>query len=106
MLLFLLVIQMALWAYAATVVEAAASQGDYAACLYGSSTADGKTQAEDLLSTNTHAVVLNAEVQVRTIANDLVEVQVTGVAEPIIPWLHLPVASTQVGMKQEFQESR
>lgn len=105
MLLFLFVIQMALWAHAATLVQAAASQGDQAACLYGGSTSDGFAVADEALMTTAAAVVVNRSVHVRRLAGDLIEVQVDGEAEPIIPWIHLPVSGTQVGVQQQFQVS-
>ncbi len=103
MLLFLIAIQMAIWAHAATLVQAAASQGDQAACLYGGSTSQGIAEADEALNATATAVVVNRSVRVRKLAGDLVEVQVDGVAEPIIPWIHLPVSATQVGVQQQFQ---
>ena len=105
MLLFLFVVQMALWAHAATLVEDAASQGDYAACLYGEPVADGQMEAEDVLSTNAGAVVQGSAVQVSVLSGDRVEVQVSGQAESVLPWIHLRVASAQSGAKQEFRGS-
>jgi hypothetical protein len=103
MLLFLLVVQMALWAHAGTLVQAAASQGDEAACLYGSSASEGLEEADDALNATAAAVVMNRSVTVRKLPGDLIEVQVQGTAESIIPWLHLPVSATQVGVQQQFQ---
>lgn len=103
MLLVLVVVQMALWAHAATIVEAAASQGDYAACLYGEPIAEGQMQADDVLNSEGKALVLEPTVQVSATSDDLIEVHVSGVAESVLPWLRLPVSSTQIGSKQQFR---
>lgn len=105
MLLFLLIVQMALWAHAGTVVQAAATQGDEAASMAGGTAAQGASQADSVLSSAARSVVVNPSVRVQMLTGGIVEVQVTGTTESIIPWLHLSVTATRVAPEQEFRAS-
>ncbi len=48
---------------------------------------------------------MDPTVQTQILAGGRIEISVSGRAEAIIPWLHLPVSATRVGLSQEFRES-
>jgi hypothetical protein len=105
MLIVLLVVQVCLWAHAASLVASAADQGVEAACVLGGSLGDGVTQARASLAAATGHEVASPSVQAALLPGDAVRVAVSGTAESIIPWLHLPVSSVRTGLKQEFRVS-
>ncbi len=103
MLVILLAVQVCLWAHASTLVQAAATRGDQAACVEGGSLKAGIAEAQLALVQSANQVVVNPSVQASLMPNDEVEVRVTGLTESIIPGLHLPVSAIRVGTKQEFR---
>ena len=104
MLVVVVVVQFALWAHAAQVVQLAASEGDRAARTMGGGPGAGRSGAESVLVSEGSVVTSgSATVSVRPGAQ--VAVTVTGQAESILPWLRLPVSATQVGPVQEFRTS-
>jgi hypothetical protein len=105
MIVLLLAVQACLWAHAATLVQGAAGSGEQAAIVVGGSPLTGAHEAQTVLAATASQVVKNPSVQVRALPGDLIEVQVSGTAESIIPWLRLPVSATRVGVRQEFRES-
>jgi hypothetical protein len=104
MLVLLVVIQFALWAHAAQVVQLAASDGDRAARMMGGGPTAGRAQAESLLSASA-ATVTSASVSVSILPTDQARVTVTGRAVAILPWMVLSVSATQTGPVQEFRPS-
>ena len=109
MLLVLVAVQMALWAHAAAVVQAAAAQGDQAARAYGSSIGSdlsaGVSSARAFLHNERSGVVVGPTVVASLLPADVAEIRVEGHAEPILPWLSLPVSATRVGPVQEFRQT-
>ncbi len=105
MVVLLLAVQACLWAHAATLVQGAAGSGEQAAIVVGGTPSAGAHEAQAVLATTASQVVQNPSVEVRSLPGDLIEVRVSGTAEPIIPWLRLPVSATQIGVRQEFRES-
>ena len=57
MLVILLAVQMSLWAHASTLVQAAATRGDQAACVEGGSLAGGIAEAQSALASTANHVV-------------------------------------------------
>ena len=104
MLLLLAVVQFALWAHAAQVVQLAASEGDQVTRTTGGSVAAGEARAESVLS-GSGPVVSATSAVVSIGAGDQATITVTGQAEAVLPWLHLPVSATQIGPVQEFRTS-
>jgi hypothetical protein len=104
MLMLLVVIQFALWAHAAQVVQLAASDGDQAARTIGGGQAAGLAQADSVLSAST-ATVASASASVSILPTDQAQVTVTGRAVAILPWMVLSVSATQTGPVQEFRSS-
>lgn len=105
MVLVLLAVQMCLWAHAATLVQSAATTGEQAATVLGGSPASGQAAAQTELAATAGGVVVDPSVQVQTVTGDGIDVTVSGRAEVILPWLHLPVSATRDGLRQEFRRS-
>ncbi len=103
MLVILVVMQFCLWAYSSTLVQAAATRGDQAACVEGGSLSDGITEARLALAETASHVVTDVSVQASLMPGDEVEMRVTGLAESIVPGIHLPVSAVLVGTRQEFR---
>ena len=104
MLIFLLIIQFALWAHAAQVTQLAASAGDRVARSQGGGTVAGLAQAE-AVTREPDSGLANALVSAEMLPGDLVRITVSGSAASIIPGLSLPVSAAQSGPIQEFRES-
>ena len=106
MLLLLVVVQFALWAHAAQVVQLAASEGDQAARTVGGGVAAGQARADAVLAASGSTVTsASAAVSLEPSERSEVKVTVTGRAEAVLPWLNLPVSATQVGPLQQFRPS-
>jgi hypothetical protein len=105
MLIVLIVVQMCLWAHAASLVQNAATAGDQAATALDGSPMTGASTARAELAATAGPVVVDPTVQVLVLGGGTVEVKVSGSTETIIPWLRLPVSATGDGLSQEFRES-
>jgi hypothetical protein len=105
MVVILLVVQVCLWAHAATLVQSAATAGEQAATAVGGTPATGQIEARAQLSATASRVVVNPNVQVQVEDGGRIEITVSGDTEAILPWLRLPVSATRVGLSQEFRES-
>jgi hypothetical protein len=103
MLVILLSVQVCLWAHASTLVQAAATRGDQAACVEGGSLAAGIAEAQSALVSTASQVVTHPSIQASVIPGDEVEVRVTGFTESIVPGVRLPVSAVRVGSRQEFR---
>jgi Flp pilus assembly protein TadG len=104
MLLLLAVVQFALWANAAQVVQLAASEGDRAARTSGGNVAVGEARAEAVLSASGSGMTrISALVSLNPGGEAVTTVSARAVS--ILPWLVLPVSATQVGPVQEFRAS-
>jgi Flp pilus assembly protein TadG len=104
MVLVLVVIQFALWAHALQVVQLAASEGDRAARAAGSGPAVGVAQARAVTESK-DSDLASSSVSGTVLPGDGVEITVTGQAVAIVPGLHLPVSSIEIGPIQEFRSS-
>jgi hypothetical protein len=105
MVVVMLVVQMCLWAHAGTLVQGAANVGEQAATTLGGSPATGVVEARLALKATGSEVVMAPSIQAQELPGGQVEVTVSGESESIIPWLHLPVSATRIGLSQEFRES-
>jgi hypothetical protein len=104
MVVLLAVVQFALWAHAAQVVQLAASEGDRVARSMGGGSAAGVGQAQSVLR-GPGSDVATSVVVVDIMPGDTVRVSVTGRATSVFPGLSLPVSAVQVGPIQEFRAS-
>jgi hypothetical protein len=105
MVVVLLVVQVCLWAHAATLVQGAATAGEQAATALGGSPTIGAIEARAELTATASKVVVDPSVDAEILSGGEVEVRVSARTEAIIPWLRLPVSATRVGLSQEFRES-
>lgn len=105
MMVVFLVVQLCLWAYAGTLVQAAATAGEQAATAVGGSPAVGQMEARTELTETASKIVVDPSAQAQVLIGGQIEVTVSGNTETIIPWLRLPVSATRVGISQEFRES-
>jgi Flp pilus assembly protein TadG len=101
MLLFLLVVQFALWQHAVHIAEAAAQRGAQSARLQGGTNAQGYADAQSATSQLGANLLVNPMVTV-TRAGDVVRVEVSGTAEPVVPFLSLPVTAVVNGPVERF----
>jgi hypothetical protein len=104
MLVLLAVVQFALWAHAAQVVQLAASEGDRSARAFGGGTAAGYTAANAIVH-GAGSGLSTAVVTVDVMPGDVARVRVQGTATAVLPGLSFPVSATQVGPIQEFRSS-
>jgi hypothetical protein len=105
MVILMLVVQVCLWAHAATLVQGAATAGEEAATAVGGSPATGQVEAKAQLAATASKVVVDPNVQVQVEDGGRIEITVSGDTEAILPWLRLPVSATRVGLSQGFRES-
>jgi hypothetical protein len=103
MFVILVAVQACLWAHASSLVQAAATRGEEAACVVGGSLTGGVTEARMALADTASHIVLKPSVQAKVIPGDQIEVRVSGIADSIVPGFQLPVTATRVGSKQEFR---
>jgi TadE-like protein len=103
MLVILLAVQVCLWAYASTLVQAAATRADEAACVEGGSLQAGIEEARLSLAQTASQIVTGPSVQASLMPGDEVQVRVTGMTESIVPGIRLPVSAVRVGARQEFR---
>lgn len=103
MLLVLFAVQACLWAHAASLVQSAAAEGDQAACDLGGSMSTGLDRARQFLASTASGSVSTPTVVASEPVAGQIEVQVRGVAESVIPWLHLTVSATRRADVQGFR---
>ncbi len=104
MLLFLVVVQLGLWAHAAQVAQLSASEGDRAARAAGGGSAAGVARAASILGSST-AGLATWHLSTRLDPGDVVRVDVSGTATSILPGLSFPVSASHSGPVQEFRTS-
>jgi hypothetical protein len=104
MLLLLALVQMALWAHAAQVVQLAASEGDRSARSYGGGAVAGVNLADSILH-QSGSDLSSSDAIVSVLPGDLARTEVSGSAVTILPGLSFPVSAVVVGPIQEFRGS-
>lgn len=104
MIVILAVVQFALWAHAAQVVQLAASEGDRSARAFGGGSAAGSAAARAILQ-GPGSDLSTSGLTVDVMPGDVARVQVQGTAVAVLPGLSLPVSAIQVGPIQEFRPS-
>jgi TadE-like protein len=101
MLIFLVIIQFALWAHAAQVTQLAASDGDRVARSQFGGTTAGIAAAQSVAGPG----LATTQVSANLLSGDVIRISVSGSAISIIPGLSFPVSAAQAGPIQEFRQS-
>jgi hypothetical protein len=101
LLLILAVIQFAIYEHASQVAQTTAAQALAATRVMDGTTASGQTEAQSLLTTIGHGVLVDPQVSVTRDATTA-QVTVTGHAEGVIPLLHLSISATSSGPLERF----
>jgi len=101
LLMLLLVVQFAVFAHATHLAQAVAARGLAAARAEGATDAVGTTVGNSLLAQLNGGALGEPVVQVQR-SGGQVQVSVTGVAESVVPGLHLSVSATARGPVERF----
>ncbi|WP_199827668.1 TadE/TadG family type IV pilus assembly protein [Streptomyces specialis] len=101
MTVILLIAHVAVWAQAVHAAQAAASQGLSAARAQDGTADDGRREIETVLR-QLGGPLQNVTADIDRTA-ERTEVQVDGVALPLLPWLRLPVPAEAAGPTETFQ---
>jgi hypothetical protein len=102
LLLILLVVQFAIWQDSIHVAQAAASEGLASARVQGGTVGSGQNEVSLVLDQLGHSVLVHPSVQVARGAS-VTTVTVTGQAEAVVPFLHLPVRAIASGPVERFR---
>jgi hypothetical protein len=105
MLVLAFALQAALWAHAAQLVQVAAARGDDAARQLGGTVGAGVDAARAFVRTEASGLLSRWNVDGRVLPGDVVEIQVRGKVESLIPGVSLPVSAVRAGPMQEFRIS-
>ncbi len=102
MVLILLVVQFGVWQHAGHVAEVIAAEALAAARVHAGTAGAGQAKASSLLSQLGRSVLRSPEVSVSRTA-DAARVEISGVAQPVLPFLKLPVHSVAYGQTERFR---
>jgi Flp pilus assembly protein TadG len=101
LLLILAVIQFAIYEHASQVAQTTAAQALAATRVVGGTTTAGQSEARSMLSDLGSGVIVSPQVSVVR-GGTTADVTVSGVAEGVVPLLHLPVRATAAGPLERF----
>lgn len=105
MFLVVLAVQFALWQHASAVTKAAAEEGVRAARFEGGTALDGEAEARSFLSQAGPRIVVAPEVSARR-SFEQAQVEVSGSAVTLLPWIHLPVHAHAASPVEEYRYPR
>jgi hypothetical protein len=97
----MLIVQVALWAFAAHAAQAAASQALDTARVLGGSNSSGQAEATQILDQLTSNTLHDPHVSVQRTATT-VTVTITGTTETIVPGFHMTVRAHASGPIEAF----
>ena len=104
MLVILLGVQVAMWAVAEEVVQAAAATGSEIGAGVGGSPAAGASAVQSYLSAHGGKLISNPSIRINS-ASGFIDVRVSASALQIIPLFHLGVSAVRVAPLQKFRSS-
>ncbi|WP_068929218.1 TadE/TadG family type IV pilus assembly protein [Planobispora rosea] len=102
LVLVLLVVQFGVWQHAVHVAEVTAAEALASARVSGAGAGDGQAKASLLLSQLGRSVLHDARASVSRAA-DTARVEVSGVAQSVVPFLRLPVEAVATGPVERFR---
>ncbi|MFF3669860.1 TadE family protein [Microtetraspora malaysiensis] len=102
MVLILLVVQFGVWQHAVHVAEVTAAEALAAARAEEAGTEAGRAKASSLLSLLGGSVLRSPRVSVSVTA-DAARVEISGVAQSVVPFVKLPVSSVAYGPVERFR---
>ena len=101
LMLVMAVVQFALWQHAEHVAEAAAQRGAETARVEGGTDAQGRDVARSAIQQIGGGLLVSPAVSIARTAG-VVTVQVSGTAQPVVPFLSLGVSATAQGPVERF----
>ncbi|MFE9748249.1 TadE/TadG family type IV pilus assembly protein [Saccharothrix saharensis] len=104
LLVLLLIVQIALWAHATHIAQAAASQGLAAARTYGGSAELGTARAQQVLDELARGPLTEASVDSNRSATSA-SIRIKGTATQVVPFLRLAVRAEASGPVERFVPS-
>jgi Flp pilus assembly protein TadG len=99
--MLLVIVQFAIWSQATHVAQAAASQALEATRVAGGTSETGQTEAQNVLDQLDTGPLAGSTIHVTRTATTAT-VSITGTAESIVPFLHLPVHAEASGDTEQF----
>ena len=99
--MLLVIVQFAIWSQATHVAQAAASQALEATRVAGGTSETGQTEAQNVLDQLDTGPLTGSTIHVTRTATTA-RVSITGAAESIVPFLHLPVHAEASGPTEQF----
>jgi Flp pilus assembly protein TadG len=99
--MLLVIVQFAIWSQATHVAQAAASQALEATRVSGGTSEIGQTEAQNVLDQLDTGPLAGSTIHVTRTATTAT-VSITGTAESIVPFLHLPVHAEASGQTEQF----
>jgi Flp pilus assembly protein TadG len=99
--MLLVIVQFAIWSQATHVAQAAASQALQATRVAGGTSATGQTEAQNVLDQLDTGPLSGSTIHVTRTATTAT-ISITGTAESIVPFLHLPVHAEASGPTEQF----
>jgi Flp pilus assembly protein TadG len=99
--MLLVIVQFAIWSQATHVAQAAASQALEATRVAGGTSETGQTEAQNVLDQLDTGPLTGSTIHVTRTATTA-RVSITGTAESIVPFLHLPVHAEASGDTEQF----
>ena len=102
LLVLLMIVQFALWAHATHVAQAAAAQGLAASRVVGGTAAAGSASAQQLLGQLDSGPLTHTSVSSVRDARSAT-ITITGEANAVLPFLHLPVRAQSTGPVEVFR---
>jgi Flp pilus assembly protein TadG len=101
LLIVLTIVQFAIWSQASHIAQAAASQGLDTTRAYGGTTGAGQDQAQQILDQLDNGPLTGATVDVQRDGQSAT-VTISGTAESVVPFLHLPIRAHATGPVEAF----
>jgi len=101
LLLILMVVQFGVWQHAQHVTQTAAQEGMAVARVEGGTQSAGAARAQAVAGRLGGSIIVNPQITVTRTA-DQARVEVSGTAEPVVPFMKLPVHAVSQATTERF----